>query len=107
MALYWLPSQLPEVKHLPTEVREEIVDHALETVPISWRNVLIFVGVLAFLSTVGIPLAFMFGPWVKYVCLLLAAPIIWMTWLNLAGSRIRALIHGNASLCKEAGDHDN
>jgi hypothetical protein len=91
MPLYVLPSQIPELKHLPSLEREDLVDAALFSVPLTPRSLLAFCGVILPFTAVGVALAFALGPWVAYFWLPLGAFVIWVVLLNLAQKRIREL----------------
>ena len=104
VAIYWLPSQLPELKGLPKETQESIAESALYSIPISLWNVSSFAAVMFPLVAVGMSLAFTFGPWIKYAYLLVAVPVLWVWWLNVARARIRELATDIAR--QEAGCHN-
>jgi hypothetical protein len=92
MRIYWLPSRLPELKHLPKEVQEEIVEAALYSIPITSQGLLSFACVVFPVVFAGLALAINFGLWIKYLYLLVCIPFVWVWHLNVARPRIRELV---------------
>src|SRR5947209_12233498 len=92
MRIYWLPSQLPELKLLPKEVQEEIVESALHSIPITSQGLLSFACVVFPVVIAGLALAINFGLWIKYLYPLVGIPVVWVWWLNMARPRIRELV---------------
>jgi hypothetical protein len=91
MRIYLLPSQLPELKHLPKEAQEEVVETALYSIPITSQGLLSFACVVFPVVFAGLALAINFGLWIKYLYLLVGIPLVWVWWLNVARPRIREL----------------
>lgn len=61
MAIYWRPSQLPELKHVPKDMHDEVVEAALYSIPVSLPKLLCFGVVMFPLAAVGLGLAITFG----------------------------------------------
>jgi hypothetical protein len=92
MAIFWRSPQLPEVKHLPKEMQDEIVEIALYSIPITSWNLISFVLVIFPIAGVGIWFFALFGQiWIKYLYMLVALPAVWLWWLNTARPRIRQI----------------
>jgi hypothetical protein len=92
MAIYWFPSQLPELQNVPHEAREEIVEMGLHTIPITWWNVFTCCVTLFPVVAAGLALTIHYGAWVKYADFLVALPVVWVWWLNTARPRIREIV---------------
>jgi hypothetical protein len=92
MAICWLPSQMPELKRIPNEMRDELVETALYSVPISPWHLFTCAAVMYPLVFAGIYLVVTFSTWYKYFYLCVAFPIGWVWWLNSARPRIRELV---------------
>jgi len=91
MTFYLLPSQIPELKHLPSQEREEIVEAAVFSLPITLRGLFTFSGIVLPLTAVAFALYLTFGRWVAFAYLPIGCFVIWVVILNLAYPRIRAL----------------
>lgn len=96
MPLYLFSSQTPELKHLPSEEREEIVEAAVFSLPITVRGLLTFAGIVLPMTAVAFTLSFALGRWVAYAYLPVGCFVIWAVILNLAQERIRELVRGKA-----------
>ncbi len=92
MSLYLFSSQMPELKHLPCQEREEIVEEAVENLPSTLRNLLTFLGVVVPVTGVAFRLSLLLGRWVTYAYLPIGCFVIWVVFLNLAQERIRDLV---------------
>jgi hypothetical protein len=103
--LYWTGGQIPELKGWSAEVREELVEAALFSIPATLRNFGIVCGVLVPLVAVGLLLAELVGWWVPYVWLPLGLPVIWVTLLNLAIPGMREIINSEG-FAASLGDRD-
>jgi hypothetical protein len=107
MAIYWLSSQIPELKDMHKEMREEIVEMALYSIAISRWNLFSFVALLFPLAAAGLALqGITGGVWVKYVYLLAGFPIFWVWWLNAAQPRIREIVNEVARRPKDGPSAD-
>lgn len=89
MPLYWLPSRIPELQHLPELDREELVDAAIGLIPINLRNLSVFVGAVVLPMGLIVWLVMTWGKWVFYASLPFDSIIIWLVFLNLAQPQIR------------------
>ena len=96
MRIFWLPSQLPELKNIPNEMRDEIVEVALYSIPITLRGLLSFAGVIFPIVAIFLALAINFGMWFKYIYLLVALFVGWVWWVNMARPRIREMVSEKA-----------
>ncbi len=93
MALYLRSSQLPEVKHLPKERQDEIVEIALYSIPITSWNLISFLLVIFPIAGVGIWFFELFGQiWIECLYIFVALPAVWLWWLNTARPRIREVV---------------
>jgi len=92
MPLYLFSSQIPELKHLPSLEREEVVEAAVFTLPITLRGLLTFAGVVLPSTAVALGLTLILGRWVAYAYLPIGCFVIWVVFLNLAQERIRELV---------------
>jgi hypothetical protein len=92
MPLYLFPSQMPALKHLPSLEREEIVEAAVFSLPITVRGLLTFAGIVLPLTAVAFHLSLLLGRWVAYAYLPVGCFGICVAFLNLAQGRIRALV---------------
>jgi hypothetical protein len=91
MPLYLFSSQMPELKHVPSLEREEIVEVAVFSLPITLRNLLTFAGIV--LPLVGMASALSdLGQWVFFAFLPIGVFVVWVVLLNLAQERIRELV---------------
>jgi hypothetical protein len=91
MPFYLFSSQMPELQHLPSAEREEIVEAAIFSVPITLRGLLTFSGVVLPLTAIILALSLTLGRWVLYAYLPIGGFVIWAAFLNLARPRIRKL----------------
>ena len=96
MPLYLFSSQMPELKHLPSLEREEIVEAAVFGLPITLRGLLTFAGVVMPMTAVAFALSVILGRWLAYAYLPVGCFVIWVIFLNLAQGRIRELTRGRA-----------
>lgn len=96
MPLYFFSSQIPELKHLPSEEREEIVEAAVFRMPITVRSLLIFAGIVLPMTAVAFALSLVLGRWVACAYLPVGCFVIWVVFLNLAQKRIRELVRARA-----------
>jgi fatty acid desaturase len=97
MGIYWLPSHIPELKGIPKEMRDEIVEEALHSIPITSTNLLSFVAVMIPITASGLAFHVAYGwPWVKFVYLVVGFPFFWVWWLNVARPRIREIANEKA-----------
>lgn len=92
MPVYLFSSQIPELKHLPIDKREALVDTAIFGLPVSVRNLLTVAGVVLPMTIAALALAFTFGRWVVYVYLPLGGFVIWTVFLNLAREKLQELV---------------
>jgi Flp pilus assembly protein TadB len=94
MAIYCLPSQVPELKRIPKEMQDEIVEAALNSIPISSWHLFTFAAVMFPVCATCLFLAITFGPsvWINYLFFLVGVPVVWIWWLNVARRRIRELV---------------
>ena len=102
MQLYLTSKQIPDLKDLAWEQRQEIVEAAIYSLPITCKNLLVVGGVMMPLTALAVILCMLLGQWVKYVWLPLAALVLNEVFLNLAVPRIRDLLTDAAS-----GDPEN
>ena len=100
MPWYLFPSQIPELKHLGSLEREEIVEKAVFSLPISVRGLLTFFGVVLPLTALAFGLSLVLGRWVAYAFLPIGCFVIWATFLNLARQRIQELARA-----RDVGSH--
>jgi hypothetical protein len=84
MPLYLFSSQIPELKHLPSQEREEIVEAAVFSLPITLRGVLTFAGIVMPMTALAFGLSLVLGRWVAYAYLPIGCFVIWEAFLNLA-----------------------
>jgi hypothetical protein len=92
MPLYLFSSQMPEVKHLSSDERDEIVEAAVFSVPITVRGLLTFAGAVMPLTAVAFALSLVLGGWVVCAYLPVGCFVISVVFLNLAQGRIRELV---------------
>jgi hypothetical protein len=92
MPFYLFSAQMPELKHLTSLEREEIVDGAVFSLPITLRGLLTFSGVVLPVTAVAFGLSLVLGRWVAYAYRPLGCFVIWVVFLNLAQERIRELV---------------
>ncbi len=92
MPLYLTSKQIPELKNLAWEQRQEIVEASIYSLPITCKNLLVVGGVMMPLVTLGAILCVLLGQWAKYVWLPLAALVLNEVFLNLAAPRIREFV---------------
>ncbi len=83
---------MPELKHLPAPDREEIVEAAVFSLPITLRGLLTFAGVVMPMTAVAVAFSLALGRWVAYAYLPVGCFAIWVVLLNLAQGRIRELV---------------
>jgi hypothetical protein len=96
MPLYLFSSQMPELKHLPSQEREEIVEAAVFGLPITLRGLLTFAGVGLPMTAAALALSLALGRWVAYAYLPLGGFVLWAVFFNLAQERIRELVRTRA-----------
>jgi hypothetical protein len=96
MPLYLFSSQMPELKHLPSLEREEIVEAAVFSLPITLRGLLTFSGVILPMTAFAFALSLILGRWVAYACLPVGHFVICVVFLNLAQEQIRELLKARA-----------
>ena len=89
MPFYLTGGQIPELKNLPSEQREEVVEGSILGLRITCKNLVVVGGVMMPLTALGAILCALLGQWVKYVWLPLAAFVLHVVFLNLALPRIR------------------
>jgi hypothetical protein len=106
MRIYWLPSQIPELKTMPKEMRQEIVEEALHSIPVSAWNLFSFVAVITPIVAAGLATAITWGMWIKYVYLIVALPVLWVWSLNVARPRIREIVNDIARRQRESPSVD-
>jgi hypothetical protein len=70
---YWTAGQVPELRDVPQDRREEIVEAALFSVPITPRNLAVVSGVLLPGTAAAFGLSLVPGRWVAYAWLPLGA----------------------------------
>jgi hypothetical protein len=106
MKLYWFSRQVPELKDLPWEEREEIVEDGIFSIPLTLRNLSVVCGFLIPLTTLGVLLT-MFV-WEGTVCLWFPLAVLGLhvLFLNLARSQMRELVQARESTLRE-GDPDS
>lgn len=92
MPLYLFSSQIQELKHLPSQEREEVVEAAVFSLPITLKGLLTFSGVIMPITAVALALSLILGRWIAYAYLPVACFVIWVVFLNLAQERIRELV---------------
>jgi hypothetical protein len=92
MAIYLRQSQLPELKDIPRDMHDDIVEAAIFSIPISLRNLLLVGLVILPLAATGVWLATVFGNWVQLLYLLLGLPSLWLWFLNAARPRIVQIV---------------
>jgi hypothetical protein len=93
MPLCLFSSQMPELKHLPRPEREEVVEAAVFSLPITLRNLLTFAGAVMPPTAVAFCVSLVLGRWVAYAYLPLGGFVVWVVLLNMAQGRIRELVN--------------
>jgi hypothetical protein len=88
MAVFWRSSQIPELKDLPPEVRAELAEAALFSIPITCTN-LAAAAVACLLPALSAFLLFLIQPWSVVLFLPLAVAGIDVFFLNLARPQLR------------------
>ena len=92
MPLYLLSSQMPELKPLPNLEREEIVQAAVFSLPVTLRGLLTFAGVVFPMTGVALWLSLVLGRWVAYAYLPAGCFVIWVVFLSLPHGRIGGVV---------------
>ncbi len=92
MPLYLFSCQMPELKHLPGLEREEIVEAAVFSLPITTRSLLTCAGIALPTAGLAFGLSLVLGGWVAYAYLPMGCFVLWVVFLNLAQERIRELV---------------
>jgi hypothetical protein len=92
MSLHLFASQVPELKHLPSREREEVVEAAVFAPPITLRGLLTFAGIVLPLTAVAFGLSLVLGRWVAYAYLPVGCFLTRAVFLNLSRGRIRELV---------------
>jgi hypothetical protein len=92
MPLYLFSCQVPELKHLPCDEREEIVEAAVFGIPTTVRGLLTVSGVVMPTTAAAFGLSLVFGRWVVYAYLPIGSFVLWVLFLNMARQRIRELV---------------
>jgi len=96
MAIYWRTGHLPEFAGVPKEQREEIVEAAILSLPITWRNLAVVVGAMLSMIALCLPLLLLL-PWVACCWLLACVFALHTVFLNLARPGIREIIRSRIS----------
>jgi hypothetical protein len=94
MPLSLFSSQMPDLKRLPCEEREKVVEAAVFSLPITLRGLLTFACAVMPMTAVAVALSLGFGRWVAYASLPIGCFVIWVVFLNLAQERIWELVRG-------------
>jgi hypothetical protein len=92
LPLYLFSSQMPELEHLPSPEREEIVEAAVFSLPITLRGLLTFAAVIMPMTAVAFAISLVLGRWVGFALLPIGCFVIWVVFLNLAQERIAPLV---------------
>jgi hypothetical protein len=92
MAIYFFSWHLPELQHLPDEVRDDIVEEAVMNIPITRWNLFTFAAVMVPIVWIFVPLTFHVwsGFFFLYAAAFLVAFQLWC--LYTARPAIRRLV---------------
>ena len=91
MPLYLHSGQVPELRGLPGDLREELLEAGVYGLSVTARNLAVVGGPLLAFAAVGLALALLLGRWVAFVWLPAGVLLLHVLLLNLAAPRIRAL----------------
>lgn len=92
MKLYLFPSQLPEIQHIPKEARDDLIELALHSIPITKWNLFTFSSLMLPLAGSGVVLSVEVASWFSYVYVCIGLPVIWIWWLNIARPRLKEVV---------------
>jgi hypothetical protein len=102
MKLYWFTGRVPELRGLPWGERQQIIEDAVWTLPITRRNLAVACGVLLALTAPGVLLTMLVSETLKWFWLPLGAFGVNVLLLNLARPRMRDLLEAKTQTEREA-----